>query len=454
MHRFWVCRIPAVTESILRFHLTIGQIDLNDQSIIAEAPPQQAGIHPEQIRKAFPGAAEISLPCRFIHRAGVQALHRKGDTFCASVQQKHCHARRQPPDQGIPVLHRGRLCGQCGVLKQQCKHLFPGQLFCRAGRCAAAGGIQQQLPQPFQAGHSIKQNDGSFAVVKLKLLRIKICRSAKPSVELRKVCRQMAGKLFHFAAPFLVACPPGRRLYAGRCSGLKLLIFRTILIYLCVLFAMRLMGKRQLGELQPEELVSTILISNLASISIESEEVPVTASLIPLFLIAALELLGSILSFRSQRFFNLMSGRPKTVILNGEIDQNALRTLRLTAADLMEALRGKDVFDPRDVSYAVVETNGSLSVALRPEKEPATLADLGARVQRAQATIPFVLDGQVLAENLTICGKDAAWLERTAQANSLLLEEILILAGNDTEDYFLLKKEPRQTAGLRQGGAA
>ena len=220
---------------------------------------------------------------------------------------------------------------------------------------------------------------------------------------------------------------------------MKLLIFRTILIYLCVLFAMRLMGKRQLGELQPEELVSTILISNLASISIESEEVPVTASLIPLFLIAALELLGSILSFRSQRFFNLMSGRPKTVILNGEIDQNALRTLRLTAADLMEALRGKDVFDPRDVSYAVVETNGSLSVALRPEKEP--------------ATIPFVLDGQVLAENLTTCGKDAAWLERTAQANSLLLEEILILAGNDTEDYFLLKKEPRQTAGLRQGGA-
>ena len=116
---------------------------------------------------------------------------------------------------------------------------------------------------------------------------------------------------------------------------MKLLIFRTLLIYLCVLFAMRLMGKRQLGELQPEELVSTILISNLASISIESEEVPVTASLIPLFLIAALELLGSALSFRSQKFFNLMSGRPKTVILDGQIDQNALRTLRLTTADLI-----------------------------------------------------------------------------------------------------------------------
>lgn len=226
---------------------------------------------------------------------------------------------------------------------------------------------------------------------------------------------------------------------------MKLLIVRTVLIYLCVLFAMRLMGKRQLGELQPEELVSTILISNLASISIESEEVPVTASLIPLFLIAALELLGSILSFQSQKFFNLMSGRPKTVILDGQIDQNALRTLRLTTADLMEALRGKDVFDPRDVSYAVVETNGSLSVALRPE-EPATLSDLALKVQHGQATIPFVLDGQVLDDNLHWCGKDHAWLERTAQANTLLVEEILLLIGNDTEDYFLLKKEPRRTA--------
>ena len=83
---------------------------------------------------------------------------------------------------------------------------------------------------------------------------------------------------------------------------MKLLLCRTIILYLCVLFAMRLMGKRQLGELQPEELVSTILISNLASISIESEDVPITASLIPLFLTAALELLGSVVSFRSLQF--------------------------------------------------------------------------------------------------------------------------------------------------------
>ena len=228
---------------------------------------------------------------------------------------------------------------------------------------------------------------------------------------------------------------------------MKLLICRTIIIYLCVLFAMRLMGKRQLGELQPEELVSTILISNLASISIESEEVPITSSLIPLFLIAALELLGSVLSFRSQKFFNFLSGRPKTVILDGQIDQNALRMLRLTTADLMEALRGKNIFDPREVSYAVIETNGTLSVALRPEKEPARLADLQGKAEHTNATIPFVLDGQVLEDNLRWCGKDRAWLERTAQANTLLPEEILLLIGNETEDYFLLKKESRHPGG-------
>ena len=222
---------------------------------------------------------------------------------------------------------------------------------------------------------------------------------------------------------------------------MKLLLLRTTLIYLCVLFAMRLMGKRQLGELQPEELVSTMLISNLASISIESEQVPITASLIPLFLIASLELLGSVLSFYSRRFSNLLDGRPKTVIQNGQIDQQALRMLRLTAADLLEALRGKDIYDPRDISYAVIETNGSLSVARKPDKETVTLADMGLAVQQSQATVPLVVDGQVLEDNLQACGKDRAWLEKTARAHALAVRDILILLGNDTEDYFLLKKE-------------
>ena len=93
----------------------------------------------------------------------------------------------------------------------------------------------------------------------------------------------------------------------------------------------------------------------------------------------------------------------------------------------------------------MIETNGTLSAALRPEKEPARLADLQLKVTHTNATIPFVLDGQVLEDNLRWCGKDRAWLERTAQANTLLPQEILLLVGKETEDYFLLKKERRAT---------
>jgi uncharacterized membrane protein YcaP (DUF421 family) len=235
---------------------------------------------------------------------------------------------------------------------------------------------------------------------------------------------------------------------------MKILILRTVIIYLCVLFAMRLMGKRQLGELQPGELVSTILISNLASISIESAEVPLAASLVPLFLITTLEVLDSALCFKSQTFANIVYGRPKSVIRDGRVDQQALQVLRMSTADLMEALRGKDIFDPREVSYAVVETNGSLSVARKPDRETVRLADLSLPVQSASALVPLVVDGKVLDDNLTWCGKDHAWLERTAAANTLLPTEILLLLGNDTEDYVLLKKERPQTAGQskRAGG--
>ena len=222
-------------------------------------------------------------------------------------------------------------------------------------------------------------------------------------------------------------------------------VLHTVIIYAVVIFAMRLMGKRQLGELQPSELVTTFMISNVASICIDEPDLPLLSSLVPILLIAALEILNSTAAYYLPGYAALLFGRPVTVIQDGQIRQDALRHLRMTPGDLMEALRGKDVFDPRDVSYAVIETNGTLSVALRPEKEPARLSDLQLRVEHCHATIPFVLDGQVLEDNLHWCGKDRAWLERTAQANTLLPQEILLLVGNETEDYFLLKKEHRAT---------
>ena len=154
-------------------------------------------------------------------------------------------------------------------------------------------------------------------------------------------------------------------------------VLHTVIIYAVVIFAMRLMGKRQLGELQPSELGTTFMISNVASICIDEPDLPLLSSLVPILLIAALEILNSTAAYYLPGYAALLFGRPVTVIQDGQIRQDALRHLRMTPGDLMEALRGKDVFDPRDVSYAVIETNGTLSVALRPEKEPAAVGRPG-----------------------------------------------------------------------------
>ncbi|MEG2653583.1 MAG: DUF421 domain-containing protein, partial [Ruthenibacterium sp.] len=141
-----------------------------------------------------------------------------------------------------------------------------------------------------------------------------------------------------------------------------LILFRTLLIYVLIVFAMRLMGKKQLGELQPSELVSTILISNLASISIESPELPLMGSIVPVFIIVALEILLSALCVKSRKAATLVSGSPRVIICNGVIDQQMLLDLRFTVDDLLEALREKDIFELSEVDFALVETNGSISV--------------------------------------------------------------------------------------------
>ena len=132
-------------------------------------------------------------------------------------------------------------------------------------------------------------------------------------------------------------------------------VVRTVLVYLAVVVAMRLMGKRQLGELQPSELVTTLLISNVASICIDEPDLPLSASLVPIFLITALEILNSTLVWFCPKYAQLLLGKPVTIIRNGEIQKNELAQLRITASDLAEALRGKDIFSPEDVYWGVVD---------------------------------------------------------------------------------------------------
>ena len=160
--------------------------------------------------------------------------------------------------------------------------------------------------------------------------------------------------------------------------------FRAVILYILVTLCLRLMGKRQLGELQPAEFVITILISNIASLPIEDTNIPMVLGLIPVFVLVAFEVIVSTLSLSSKRFRSIMSGKPVIVIYNGQIDQEKLKQLRFSIDDLMESLRQQGVFRVQDVWYAIVETTGKVSVMQRFEDDnrPALLParDRGARL--------------------------------------------------------------------------
>jgi uncharacterized membrane protein YcaP (DUF421 family) len=202
-------------------------------------------------------------------------------------------------------------------------------------------------------------------------------------------------------------------------------IVRTIVIYAAVIFAMRLMGKRQLGELQPSELVTTFLVSNVASICIEEPELPVMSSLVPIFLICAMEILNSSLAWYFPRYAKLLFGKPITVIRDGEIDQHALEQMRISPADLLEGMRGKSVFTPAAVSWGVIETNGSLSLAERASDD--------------HPMLPLMVEQHLYRENLSAFSLSEADVTAFLAGKGLVGRDVLILLFNG-KDYLLVPK--------------
>jgi len=147
-------------------------------------------------------------------------------------------------------------------------------------------------------------------------------------------------------------------------------VIRLAILYCVITAAIRLMGKRQVGELQPTELVVTILLSELVAIPIQDNSLPMTTSLIAAAVLVSVEILGSVIAMRSKGFRKLTQGNSVPVIEKGRVDFNQLRDLRITYDDLLEALRLKDVFEITQVDLCMIETNGQISVQLKPEHQP------------------------------------------------------------------------------------
>ncbi len=178
-------------------------------------------------------------------------------------------------------------------------------------------------------------------------------------------------------------------------------IIRVVILYIFVTLSIRLMGKRQIGDMQPNELVITLLISEIAAIPLQDTSQPILFGITAIFMLVILEIVMSVLALKSRLFRKLMNGKSVVVIKNGIIDQNALKKVRMTVLDLIEQLRGQQVFDLSTVAFAVLEVNGDLSVLLKSSDQPATAGDLKIKKAKSALPLPVISDGKIMEESLT-----------------------------------------------------
>ena len=217
---------------------------------------------------------------------------------------------------------------------------------------------------------------------------------------------------------------------------------RTILLYLLLLMVIRLMGKRQIGQMEPSEFVVTMLAANLAAIPMEEVGIPLYAGVVPMLTVLGVELVLSGLSMGSIRFRRLLCGKPVILIENGKVIQANLRRTRVTIDELMGHLREKDVLDLTTVQYAILETNGNLSVFPYPANMPAIAKDAGIVAKPQYLPYTLVEDGVLLMDNLQKSGKDQAWVRQVLGEHRASLAGTWLLMVDQSGKVIWMGKEP------------
>lgn len=223
---------------------------------------------------------------------------------------------------------------------------------------------------------------------------------------------------------------------------MAIVFFRTLIIFSTLLLLMRLLGKRQMGELEPSELVVSVLIADLASMPLQDIGIPLLNGLVPILILFACELIIAGLTMRSVKLRAIICGKPCMLIKNGKIIQKNMRVCRFTVDELTEELRGKDVSDISSVKYAILETNGVLNTVLYSSKMPPTAEDLG--VNSPELGYPYVIieEGRVLSENLRLSGHDGRWLEHELRSRGLSGPEfVYVMIAYDTGEVYFQGRE-------------
>ncbi len=224
------------------------------------------------------------------------------------------------------------------------------------------------------------------------------------------------------------------------CTMVTVLIRATI-IYLVLLVALRLTGKRQVGELQISELITTFMISELATTPIQNLSIPLIYSIMPIVVLLCLEVVLSFLATKSKVLKKLFLGNPSVIIEKGVVNQKELARLRIGINELLGELRLKNAADISQVDYAILEQNGQLSVFLKRENQPLTLQDVGKKENSEGICHGVVVDGEINESNLSLSGKNQAWLLEYVRTHNINMKEILLMTINDNGKVSVIYKE-------------
>ena len=220
--------------------------------------------------------------------------------------------------------------------------------------------------------------------------------------------------------------------------------FRAIILYILVLIVMRVMGKREIGQLQPFELAISIMIADLATIPMADVGIPITTGVIAMLSLLIMHLLISFINLKSMRMRAIICGKPRILIYRGKIQEKALIKERFTINELEERLRSVNVMNLGDVEYAILETSGQISVIPKPNKRNVTPKDLQLEVEYEGISYDLVMDGRILNNNLKAIGKDYRWLKKQVNKFGYEPEEALIVTYNGGDEIFCQKKEGKK----------
>lgn len=221
---------------------------------------------------------------------------------------------------------------------------------------------------------------------------------------------------------------------------MAVILIRTLILYVIVILVVRLMGKRQIGQLQPTELVVTILLSEVASMPLEDNDIPLINSVFSVLLLASLEIISSAVALKSGKYRRAVEGNAVFIIKEGKLDIKAIKKLRYSMDDLMEGLRQKDIFDVSDVEYAVVETSGNLSVLLKADKTPLSLESIGESADENGIPAVVVSDGKYIYSNFSLCRTSKEKIDKILAKEKISADKIMLMTLDKKGNKFIIPR--------------